>query len=372
MRGVADRARAVERPGGTSVLLVALLLAVSASGCGQLDDSIDSLTLRLEEWDRHRRGTAGKSGQGTALPHQASVREWEPEPEQRSARVRGTLIGGLAVSRADTPAAGETGLQRSPTGQEAQPPRQALPPGAGSAMARTRVTAPEGMARWLAAGSKPVKAIRQAVSVSAPRLQGVVRGRWIQSTEPSDVERPLLGGTSPPHLLARLGTPGRRSPEAVGRTSNPEEPPRLAVTGSAAGGLVLARGPGPPPRAQQVRREGARRGSGPSAGHLHASARRGRVVARVPPGRQKALAAVRPEWDAGPPRPGFVRGGLERRAPEHHPEHRVRPPRGDRAEHRARRAIAGLWDAARPWPGAPGLRPRSSTARAGSSGKGAG
>jgi len=359
MRGVADRARAVERPGGTSVLLVALLLAVSASGCGQLDDSIDSLTLRLEEWDRHRHDTAGKSGQGTALPHQASVREWEPEPVRRSARVRGALIGGLAVSRADTPAAGETGLQRSPPGQEAQPPRQArsyesprvkkgLQPGVGSAMARTRVAAPEGVARWWAAGSKPVKAIRQAVSVSAPRLQGVVRGRWIQSIEPLDVERPLMGGTSPPHLLARLGTPGRRSPEAVSRHTNQEEPPRLAVAGNAAGGPVLARG-----RAGGLRPE-----------HLHASARRGRV-ARVPPGRERTLAEVRPEWDAGPPQPGRVRGGLERRAPERHQEHRVCPPRGDRAEHRARRATAGLWDAARPWPGAPGLRPRSSTARAG-------
>ena len=181
MRGVADRARAVGRPGGTSVLLVALLLAVSASGCRSFDDSIDSLTFQLEEWDRHRHDTAGKSGQGTAPPHQASVREWEPEPAQRSARARGTLIAGLAVSRADTPPAGGTGLQRSPTGQEAQPPRQArryespqvkkgLPPGVGSAMARTRV-----------AGLEPVKAIRQAVSVSAPRLLGIVRGRWIPS-----------------------------------------------------------------------------------------------------------------------------------------------------------------------------------------------
>ncbi len=310
MSGMADRTRAVRRPRGTSVLLVALLLVVSASGCRQLDDSIDSLTLRLEEWDRHRHDTAGKSGQGTALPHQASVREWEPEPAQRSARVRGTLIVGLAVSRVDT--TGGTGLQRFPTGQEAPPPRQArisesprvktgLPPGVGSAMARTRVAAPEGMARSLASGPRPVKALRQAVSVSAPRLHGVVRGRWIQSTEPADVERPLMGVTSPPRpLLARLGTPGRRSPEAVNRPLNPEEPPRLAVAGGAAGGLV------------------------------HASARRGRV-ARVPPGRERALADVRPEWDAGPPPRGRVPGGLARRAPADHPEHRVRPPRGARA-----------------------------------------
>lgn len=306
---MADRARAGAQPGGTSVLLVALLLAVSASGCGQLDDSIDSLTLRLEEWDRHRHDTAGKSGQGTALPHQASVREWEPAPAQRSARVRGALIAGLAVSRADTPPGG-TGLHRSPTGQEAQPPRQArsseslrvkkgLPPGVGSALARTRVAAPEGRARSLASGPQPGKAIRQAVSVSAPRLQGVVRGRWIQSTEPANVERPLMGVSSPPRpLLARLGTPGKRSPEAVRRPSNPEEPPRSAL------------------------------------------ARRGRV-ARVPPGRERALVEVRPEGDAGPPRRGRVPGGLARRAPEHHPVHRVRPPLGDRAEHRARRPTAG-------------------------------
>lgn len=263
MRGVADRAWGVGLPGGTSVLLVALLLAVSASGCGPLDDSIDSLTLQLEEWDRHRHDTAGKSGQGTAPPHQASVREWEPEPAQRAARVRGTLIAGLAVSRVDTPPAAGTGLRRYPPGLEAQPPRQArrdesprvkkgLPPGVGSAMARTRVAAPEGVARQWAAGLEPVKAIRQAVSVSAPRLPGVVRGRWIQSTEPSA------------RLLAHLGT--ARAPDGVAGAVGP---PRRSAVG--------------------LRPE-----------HLHASARRGRM-ARVPPGRGESLARGR---DAAPPWPG--------------------------------------------------------------------
>ena len=340
MSGVADRARAVGRPGGTSVLLVALLLAVSASGCSQLDDSIDSLTLRLEEWDRHRHDTAGKSGQGTALPHQASVREWEPEPAQRSARVRGTLIAGLAVSRADTPPAGGTGLHRFPTGQEAQPPRQArraespqvkqgLAPGVGSAMARTRVATPEAGARLLASGLEPVKAMRQAVSVSAPRLQGVVRGRWIQSTEPSDVVRPSMGDT-PPQLLARLESVRapdgaarverwRRSPGAVSRHTGPEE---LCAHGScvASGGRMA----GPPLPAV----------SGSIAGG----------------GRGLVLADRRFEWDPGPPHPGHVQGGLERRAREDHLEHRVNPPPGDRAGHGARLAIAGPRDAAPPWP----------------------
>ena len=346
MSGMADRTRAVQRPRGTSVLLVALLLAVSASGCGPLDDSMDSLTLRLEEWDRHRHDTAGKSGQGTALPHPASVREWEPEPTQRSARIRGALVAGLAVSRADIPHTGGTGLHRSPPGQEAPPPRLArrlespqvktgLTPGVGSALARTRVAAPERMARLPASGSRPVKALRLAVSVSAPRLQGVVRGRWVHSTEPADVERPLMGTPSPPRLLAHRGTvrtpagtagvegPWRRSPEAVGRLPGPEEPPPPAVAWGTVGGLVLAHGPErPPPRAHR-----------PSTGHPHASARRGpvaRLTARVPPGRDKARADVRPAWDAGPPPRGRVQGGPERRARDDHPAHRVRPPVGVR------------------------------------------
>lgn len=259
---------------------------------------------------------------------------------QRSARVRGALLGGLAVSRADTPPAGAPGLHRSPPGQEAPPPRLArkhespqvktgLAPGVGSALARTRVSAPEGMARGWASGSRPVKALRQAVSVSAPRLQGVVRGRWVHSTEPADVERPLLGVTSPPpQLLARLGTPGRGPPEAVGRPSNPEEPPRLAMAGSAEGGLAQR----------------------PRAGPPHASARRGRV-ARVPPGRERALVDVRPGWDAGPPPRGRVQGGPERRARGNHQAHRVRTPRGARADSSATRAFAGPWGAAPAWPG---------------------
>jgi hypothetical protein len=322
MRRRVDRAKAGMRPGGTRVLLASLLLALSASGCIDLDTALDSLTVQLEDMARH----------DTPAPRREPVREQVPAP--RVARVRGTLVAGLAVSRADIP-----------------PPKETQ-------------AAFEGTARLAAAGQVPVKAVRLAV-VGAPRREvrtargtgtmlGIARGRAIRSTEPSSF-KPLFPESTP--LLARRVLPdaplSRQGPgpslmlEAakppppllaqleVASSERPWGGPHPALPGSALGrrGPVLADGPDGPlvGGALVVRGERGRQSGGLRPEHLHASARRGRV-ARVPAtGPGWALAGRRLEWDAGRHR-GRVRGGLERRAREHPRDHRVPPA---------------------PWPGAP-------------------
>lgn len=249
MRRGADRAREGMRPGGTQVLLVSLLLAVSATGCGtfDLDESIDSLALQLEGSIQHRHDTAGHAGRGTMPRHLASVPE--SVPSQRYARVRGTLLAGLAVSRESDPRTVENGQRPSPPGLEAPPPsrqvrstghpKQVPNPGVGSALARTRAPAPEGVARM-------PKAVHQGTR------WGVARGRDIRMAEPAHLAPVFPGEGMPSPLLAH------------------------AETVSAPARIVTRRS-SPASWAERLE-EGGQRPGGPRPEHAYASARPGRVA----------------------------------------------------------------------------------------------
>jgi hypothetical protein len=299
-RGV-DRTGVAVRPGGAGVLLASLLLVVSASGCGQLEDSLDSLALHLEDSVPHRHDTAGRSGRGTPSQHPAPVRE-QAVPAVRSARVRGTIIAGLAVSRVDSPAA-DTGLQRYPPGQEPAPVARRAVLGAPRQESRA------GRGREVLLGFA-----RGTPQLSRLVLPDPLRSR--PGTVPVVQLIARLDATGAPPRAAEGDGWKRRSHEVGSRASGH---PGVVARGSAmasarrvavrprpvlSGGASGRRSPREP---WVIRLDRGRHSGGLRPEHLHASARRGRV-ARVSPGPGWRLAGGRPEWDVGRVRPPFRSG----------------------------------------------------------------
>lgn len=104
MRRETDTSRAGRAPAGTNVprAVLLLLLALGASGCADLDASVDELALQLERHVPHTHVTGCDSLLSEAPPTPAlAVRA--PVSATHSVRIRGTLIAGLALAREDRP-----------------------------------------------------------------------------------------------------------------------------------------------------------------------------------------------------------------------------------------------------------------------------
>ena len=346
MRGEVDRGRRSTGPGGTRLLVASLCLSLLASGCARVDSSLDALSFYLEESIPHTHGPAPRP----PAPARKTV------SPQRSARVRGVLLVGLAVRPDVSP-----------------PP--AVGPGLPLSAPRPEVVSPA-LARstehpWVhqvlpSAGGNDAHVLREAVAgvVRVERtvrrgqvsMPGVVRGGEIVSPRPFVTARRAGGVPPEPVLVLARGALGAsRGLDALRRP--PRVPPwpgiALASRGERAQQVASSeaptrRGPAhaggfgllPPGGALAARVDGGGTGaSAPRPEHPYAFARRGRLT-RLSPGAGTL---------AGGPLVGFagrarerVRGGLERHARVHHLDHHVHRPRGDHALHRARRALIGL------------------------------
>lgn len=124
MRRETDTSRAGRAPAGTSVprAVLLLLLALGASGCTDLDASVDELCLLLERHVPHTHVTEGSSLLSEAPPTPApAVRE--PVSAPHFVRIRGALVAGLALAREDRPSpAVESAPAQPPQSPPASPP----------------------------------------------------------------------------------------------------------------------------------------------------------------------------------------------------------------------------------------------------------
>ncbi|ATB35794.1 hypothetical protein CYFUS_001208 [Cystobacter fuscus] len=345
MRGEVNRGRRSTGPGGTRLLVASLCLSLLASGCASVDTSLDALSFYLEENIPHTHGPAPRP----PAPARNTV------SPQRSARVRGVLLVGLAVRpEVPPPPAVKPGLPLSAPRPEVSPPalagrtehpwvHQVLPSSRGN---------DAHVLREAVAGVMRVERTVRRGQVSMP---GVVRGRESVSPRPFVTASSLTsglsrssGGVPPGQVLARGAPgvsrgleyargPGVPSPEGGGGRA------RQLVSGGAAGrrGSAHAGGFGllPPGGALAIRVKGATGAGPPRPEHSYAFARRGRLT-RPSPG-AGTLVGVPLVGQAGQYHER-VRDGGERHARVHHPDHRVHRPRGDHAVNRARRALVGL------------------------------